>query len=257
MSIKKYKPITNGLRLRVVVKDNNLWSGSSYKNLTKGKKSIDGRNHSGKITIYHRGGGHKRKYRIINWNSNIGEYNEFSVVRIEYDPNRSGNIALCKTKNNKYFYILAPHGLQESSIIFGRNSNNPINYQIGSTLLLSEIPIGSMIYNVDNKFARSAGVSCELLKISDMCTVRLPSKKIISLSKNSLAMLGRVSNINHNNIVKGKAGVSRWLGRMPIVRGVAKNPIDHPHGGKTPVSGGRGGAHKTKWGKLAKWNKKK
>ena len=264
MIIKKYKPTSPAMRSKIVVRDDNLWKKGSYKKLTFGKVSISGRNHSGRITRYHRGGGHKRKYRIIDNTMSLGLYSWYQVVRLEYDPNRSGNIALCKTNQNKYFYILAAHDMKENDIIYGRNSlhHHIHSFNPGSILPLKEIPLGSFIYNLQkNKYAefgKAAGVSCQLLKLSgNLAIVRLPSKKIITVDYNNLAFCGRVSNIYHDNTVLGSAGRSRHLGRRPTVRAVAMNPVDHPMGGKTPVSGGLGGAHKTKWGKLAKWNKKK
>jgi large subunit ribosomal protein L2 len=258
MKLKRFIPTSNGLRQRVLVKNTILWKGSSIKQLVKGKRGINGRNHSGKTTIYFRGGGHKRKLRILN--NNIGVYNSFSFLRLEYDPNRSGYIVLCKSKSGKLFYSLAADNIQFSKEISGSLSLKESKFISGSTLRLSEIPVGTSVYNVENnhysQIARAAGVSCEILKVSDSCVLRLPSKKIITLSADNLATIGRVSNILHNNQIKGKAGANRWIGRKPVVRAVAKNPIDHPHGGKTKVSGGLGGAHKTRWGKLAKWNKK-
>ncbi len=252
MAIKKYKPTSPGSRFKVVVRQDDLAKTNiTLKELTLAKKRISGRNNTGRITNYHRGGGHKRKYRIINNGYNIGLYGTYKVVRIEYDPNRSGNIALCKTENDKYFYILAPHGLKVNDVIQGRNNKERQVTKAGMLLPLREIPIGSMIYNVESnklfEFGKAAGVSCVLLKISNnLATIRLPSKQLIKVPADNLASVGRVSNIDSNKTTIGKAGRARYICFRPRVRAVAMNPIDHPMGGKTPVSGGRGGAHKTK-----------
>lgn len=274
MTIKTYKPITPGLRQRVIVKEESLWKGKGIKQLQIGKISSAGRNNTGRITVYHRGGGHKRKIRIVDNKRENGTYSISQIVRFEYDPNRSGYLAVCKTNNSKEYYILAAEGMKVGDRILGRASKvtgntteNSINNlstaaNIGKAIEIEKIPVGSIIYNVEirprqgGKIARAAGVYCEILKIENgKAVIRLPSKRIITISSSCIASLGRVSNRAHNLTVLGKAGVSRWLGIRPRVKGVKMNPCDHPHGGKTPVSGGKGGAIKTKWGKLAKWRK--
>lgn len=264
MTIKTYKPITPGLRQRVIVKEDSLWKGKGIKRLQIGKISSAGRNNTGRITVYHRGGGHKRKIRIVDNKRENGIYSISQIVRFEYDPNRSGYLAVCKTKNTREFYILAAEGMKVGDVIKGRASTDLTinNSNIGNAQEIEKLPVGSKIYNVENKprqggkFARAAGVYCEILKIEEgKAVIRLPSKRVITIPSSCIASLGRVSNSAHNLTVLGKAGVSRWLGIRPRVKGVKMNPCDHPHGGKTPVSGGKGGAIKTKWGKLAKWRK--
>lgn len=271
--IKTYKPITPGLRHRIDVKDKNLWKGKPCKKLVKGLTKTGGRNQHGRITIRRRGGGHKRLYRTIDLQRNTGLYTKNNtVLRIEYDPNRTGYIALCQTETGKLFYILAPEGLKAGDTFAGRlaNSNTSevtnesLNPKIGESLPLQEIPKGALIYNVETKpgeggkLARSAGVSCiliENLENSEYTMIQLPSGKRIQLLSNCLATIGEVSKSNHNKIILGKAGRKRWLGRKPKVRGEAMNPIDHPHGGKSHGPGGLNTQPRTKWGKLAKWRK--
>lgn len=255
-SIKRFKPTTPGRRGMIVVKEQLLYKKNNpLKYLVKGKTRIDGRNHSGKITVKCRGAGHKRRYRIIDFNAKYGVYSYFEVIRLEYDPNRSANILLCKTRKDRYFYMIAPVGINISDKIYGRNfpKNNNLIPTIGCTLPIKEIPVGTNIYNIENnhnsEIGRAAGVYGTVLKIiptEKKAIIRLPSKKIININYENLATIGRVGNINHDKIVLGKAGKSSYLGIRPKVRGVAMNPVDHPMGGKTPVSGGRGGAHKTK-----------
>ena len=254
--IRKYKPITPGLRHRITIRDKDIWKGQPEKNLTVGKTKISGRNHHGRITIRHRGGGHKRSSRILDDLRLNGFYKDSIVTRIEYDPNRTANIALCKLENEgieRNYYILAPQDLKAGDKIYSTISNTR---GIGQTLPLNLIPLGTMIHNVQGKYIKAAGTYGILLKHSadgKSFLIRLPSKILLTIpvGKNAdiaMATIGRVSNINHSLAVLGKAGVSRWLGRRPTVRGTAMNPIDHPHGGKnTPP------AFQTKWGKLAKW----
>lgn len=282
--IRKYKPITPGLRHRITIRDKDLWKGKPDKDLTVGKTKICGRNHQGRITIRHRGGGHKRLLRLLDSTRFNGYYKDSVVIRIEYDPNRTANIALCKLVNedssnivpsqggglysplggtplserrgedrDRKYYILAPQDLKAGDKIYSTISNTR---GLGQTLPLNSIPLGSMIHNIQGKYIKAAGTYGILLKHSEdgkSFLIRLPSKKLLALpvvSNNHLTMatMGRVSNPNHSLTVLGKAGVSRWLGIRPTTRGTAMNPIDHPHGGKNTPS-----APQTKWGKLAKW----
>lgn len=267
--IKTFNPITPSLRQRVMIRSNNLHKGSSDKSLTVGSSSSGGRNMHGRITVYHRGGGHKRNYRIIDFERQIGAYSTARVLRIEYDPNRSANIALCEkiiTHNQVdnrggisggRFYIIAPKDLSAGQIINGKFSPNS-NLNIGQTKPLIEFPIGSIVHNLSSQYCRSAGTKAIVLKHNPSSTLlRLPSKIIKEFPHTDLASLGIVSNPFHNNRVLGKAGASAWIGRLPRVKGVKMNPIDHPHGGKTPVSGGRGSPPRNRWGRLAKWQKQK
>lgn len=263
MKIKKLKPITPGQRHRKIIES---IKNEGFEPLIKGKVSAGFRNNTGRITIRHRGGGHKRRYRNVDLNYLNGKNTQYEILRIDYDPNRTGLLALCRTKlalnnNNlrknkdldgsgiwidghKYFYKLAQIGDKAGEI---RNNleNKLDNISIGSVISTIEIKSGQ-----GAKLCRSAGTYATLLgKTEKGAIIKLPSEEIKTISKNCWATLGRISNEKHNLISLGKAGVSRWLGRRPIVRGEAMNPIDHPHGGKT-----RGGRPlKNIWGKLAKW----
>lgn len=260
--IKKYKPITPGLRQRILIKEPNLWKGKPHKNLVCHLKTNSGRNHAGKITVRHRGGGHKRLYRKIDFKREIGLYSINKVVRLEYDPNRSSNIALCITPNNKYFYIIAPANLKVNDTFHGRYVNKELAFTLdnGESLALQDIPIGTLIHNVElkpgqgGKIARAAGAYCTLLENLEngMSILRTPANKKIIVPSTVLATIGQVSNASHNKRVIGKAGRNRWLGKRPTVRGEAMNPIDHPHGGKSHGHGGLNTQPRTPWGKLAK-----
>lgn len=258
--IKKYKPTTPGQRQRVTIREKNLSKNKPFKLLTSPTKKRGGRNHQGKITIRWRGPGHKRNLRLIDFKREVGQFSTAEILSIEYDPNRTGNIALCKIKDtSKHFYILAPQDIKIGDLIKGKKTNNQIS--LGESRQLKNIPTGSLIYNLETgkgkggKIARAAGTSCTLIKNLEngQTIVRLPSKKTINISSTALASLGQVSNPSHNLAVFGKAGAKRWKGLKPHVRGTAMNAIDHPHGGKTRGSGKKGGQPRTKWGKLAKW----
>jgi large subunit ribosomal protein L2 len=210
--------------------------------LKKGFHRVNGRNHQGKITVRHRGGGHKRSYRFISF-----KRNDISgiVQKIDYDPNRSARIALIKTKQNLYTYVLAPDGLKEGTFI---ESGPESNISLGNALPLRNIPIGSFIHNISLKpehggqYMRSAGTSAQLIqKTNDQyAKIRLNSGQQAKISLDCYATLGTVSNIDHKKRNLKKAGRSRWLNRRPHVRGVAMNPVDHPHGGgEGKTSGGR------------------
>jgi len=234
-----------------------------------GKASSGFRNNRGRITVRHRGGGHKRNLRIVDFKSLNARNTPFEVLRWDYDPTRSGLLALCRTtipassiakrspvkagvwvSNHKYFYVLAAQGVTPGTII------NPQETKIGNTLALKNITIGSEVHNIEaqpgqgGKYSRAAGSCSVLLGLTPTSAiVQLPSSQVRHLPLQCKATLGRVANPQHNQTVLGKAGASRWLGRRPRVRGEVTNPIDHPHGGKT-----RGGRPlKNIWGKLAKW----
>jgi large subunit ribosomal protein L2 len=244
---KKINPITPSQRQTLLLKKNNLSKTFKIKKLTIGFKRSNGRNNQGKITVRHRGGGHKRLYRKISFNrsKNIEGY----VSKIIYDPNRSANIAYIKQnleKNElKEYFILAPEGLKLNQYI---KSSLDAELKIGNSLPLSEIPIGSLIHNISLKpkgkgqLIRSAGTSAQLIqKVNNKyAKIRLRSGELKLILLSCFATLGTVSNINHKKIKIGKAGRSRWLNKRPVVRGVAKNPVDHPHGGgEGKTSGGR------------------
>lgn len=239
--LKKKQPVTPSQRNTVLLKNNNLYKPT--KSLTKGIKRNFGKNNQGRITVRHRGGGHKRLYRVISFDRR--EVNGI-VQTIEYDPNRSANIALIENKElDKIWYILAPEGLEIGNSV---SSHNDGLIKVGNSLPLSKIPLGSLIHNISllsnkkGQLVRSAGTYGQLLEKSDnkFAKIRLMSGEQKVLSINCSATLGTVSNNLHKNIKIGKAGRSRWLNKRPSVRGVAKNPVDHPHGGgEGKTSGGR------------------
>lgn len=214
------------------------------KKLKKGFQRSNGKNNQGKITVRHRGGGHKRLYRQILFKRNTNEFEGF-VKKILYDPNRSTNIAFIENQeNNKYFFILAPYNLKINQYI---QTGSNIEFNIGNSLPLKKIPIGSKIHNISlqpnskGKIVRSAGTFAELIqKNNKYAKIRLNSGKIKYFLLSCYATLGILSNSEHNKINLKKAGRSRWLNKRPSVRGVAMNPIDHPHGGgEGKTSGGR------------------
>lgn len=239
---KKIKPTTPSQRQTVLFKKELTKNWKSIKKLTKGFQRSNGRNNQGKITVRHRGGGHKRKYRLIHFNRiNLNG----NVQSIEYDPNRSSNIACILETNGEKKYILAPEGLKLNEKI---ESGSDVILKIGNALPLRNIPIGSTIHNISLKpfskgqFIRSAGTSAQLIQKVDnkYAKIRLISGEQRLILLDCYATLGVVSNINHKKIKLGKAGRSRWLNKRPHVRGVAMNPVDHPHGGgEGKTSGGR------------------
>lgn len=364
MSIKKYKPITPSLRNMIKISKPKSLSKESIREL----KSLgllkhrvlkhSGRNHSGKITVRHKGGGHKRLHREIDSKRVYGNYSYNIVERIDYDPSKSGFLALIKPltslnqetlyageikedgllaaqqtnsfatwpplpssymsgvlntqserEANKKWYILAPEGLKKGDIIKGHKVDSitthtrrqdsqhthqdlrdgriasvsnlgsgwprkaqgtPQSFEIpgpegakgapqkGESKPIIEMILGTNFYNLDGKYIRSAGTSGIVLKHNEesgLSTIKLPSGKITSINSSLTATIGVVSNVDNYKQKKGKAGVNRWLGIRPTVRGEAMNPVDHPHGGKSHGSGGLGNPPKNKWGKLAKWVK--
>jgi len=254
MPIKLYKPTSPGRRHQSEVSFSKISKIRPEKKLTVKLKRKMGRNNQGKVTSRHRGGGTKRQYRLIDFKRDK-EGIEAKVAAIEYDPNRSAHIALLNYKDGEKRYIIAPKGLSVGDeIISGENA--PL--KVGNALPLKNIPEGSFIYNIELKkggegqLVRSAGASAQLLsKEKKFAQIKLPSGEIRLVPLGCKATLGQVSNIDHENIQIGKAGRSRWLGRRPHVRGVAMNPIDHPHGGGEGRSGP--GRHPvTPWGKPTK-----
>ena len=246
MLLKKYKPITPSLRALVQIDRSDLWKGDSIKQLTVGLSESGGRNNTGRITIYHRGGGHKKKYRIIDYKRK-DTILPAEVLRIEYDPNRSSFIALIRYEDESLSYILAPHTLKVGDKVVSGVSAE-IDSSIGNCMPLKYIPVGSMVHNIEyipgkgGQVVRSAGSYAQLIRKDDsgFCLIRLPSGEDRLFPDSSKATIGILSNIDHKNIVIAKAGRSRWLGRRPVVRGVAMNPVDHPHGGgEGKTSGGR------------------
>jgi len=242
-TVIKRKPTSPGRRFVVSVVDKDLHKGKPFAALTESKNRISGRNNRGKITVRHRGGGHKQRYRVIDFKRNKDDI-PATVERIEYDPNRSANIALVLYADGERRYIIAPKGLKaEDQIVSGSS----VAIKKGNTLPLSNIPLGSVVHCVELKpkkgaqIARSAGTSVQLVaKEGNYVTLRLRSGEVRKVLSECRATLGEVSNSEHSLRKLGKAGASRWRGVRPTVRGVVMNPVDHPHGGgEGKTSGGR------------------
>ncbi|MEC7090627.1 MAG: 50S ribosomal protein L2, partial [Pseudomonadota bacterium] len=234
MALKSYKPNTPGQRGLVLVSRDSLWSGKPEKTLTVGLSKSGGRNNKGRVTARRRGGGHKRLYRMIDFKRNHFEI-PAKVERIEYDPNRSAFIALLLYDDGKKSYILAPQRLAVGDTVV---SSAKADIKPGNALPLANIPVGTIIHNVELKpgkggqIARSAGTYVQLVgRDQSYSILRLNSGEQRMTRSECMATIGAVSNPDNKNIKLAKAGRSRWLGRRPSVRGVAMNPIDHPHGG--------------------------
>jgi len=244
MAIKNYKAITPALRQLKLVDRSDLWKSSPLKILTTTSPVQAGRNNKGHITVRHKSGGHKKSYRIIDFKRNKFDI-EAVVERIEYDPNRTAFIALIKYIDGVYSYIIAPHKLKVGDKII--SSKQLIDIKIGNSMPLSVIPIGSIIHNIELKpgcgaaVSRSAGTYAQLVgKDGGYALVKMQSGEIRLFLLDCMSTIGSVSNLDNKNISIGKAGRSRWLGIRPTVRGVAMNPVDHPHGGgEGRTSGGR------------------
>lgn len=254
MALKQYKPTTNGRRGLVLVDREGLWKGKPEKALTEGLRKNGGRNNTGRITARRIGGGHKRRYRVIDFKRNkVGV--EATVERLEYDPNRTAFIALIEYTDGERAYILAPQRLQVGDKVI---SDSAADIKPGNALPLQNIPVGTIIHNVEMKpgkggqIARSAGTYVQLVgKDQGYAQLRLGSGELRMVRAECMATIGAVSNPDQQNIKLGKAGRKRWLGKRPAVRGVAMNPIDHPHGGgEGRTSGGRHPV--TPWGKPTK-----
>lgn len=234
MGTKTFKPKTPALRYKSVSDFAEITTDKPYKPLAVGSKKRSGRNFQGRITVRHRGGGHKRLYRMIDLKRDKKDM-EARVLTIEYDPNRSAYISLVLYKDGERRYILSPHSLKTGDSIA---AGERVAVQVGNCLPLKNIPVGIDIHNVELKIkkggqlARSAGAAAKITaKEGDYCQVTLPSGESRLIHKECYATIGRLSNIDNMNIVMGKAGRRRWLGFRPTVRGVAMNPVDHPHGG--------------------------
>ena len=241
MTLKTFKPYTKTTRGTVLVDKSNLWKGKPFKSLTSVNRSSKGRNNLGRITSRNHGGGHKHKYRIIDFHRNkIGV--KGSVVRIEYDPNRSCHIMLIKFEDNEMRYYLAPQKINIGDEI---ESGPQAEIRIGNSLQLKDIPTGMDIHNVEiqpgsgGKIARAAGSSVTISGIDgNYSIIKMVSGEIRKIDSRSMATIGVLSNPDKKNIKIGKAGRSRWLGKRPHTRGVVKNPVDHPHGGGEGKSAG-------------------
>ena len=254
MAIRIYKPYTAGTRNRSVSDFSDITHNRPEKRLLTKKISRSGRNNRGIITTRHKGGGHKKRYRVIDFRRNKKDI-EGTVTTVEYDPNRNSRIALVYYSDGEKRYILQPKSLSlGSKVCSGEN----VPLEIGNSLPLKSIPLGTDVHNIElrpgsgGQIVRSAGASAQVVaKDGNFVTLKLPSSEVRMFSKNCYATIGQVGNIEHNNITLGKAGRSRWLGIRPTVRGVVMNPCDHPHGGgegRSPIGRSR---PVTPWGKPA------
>ena len=254
MPVKKFRPITPTLRYKTVNSFEGLTNTSPEKSLIAPLSKSGGRNNRGRITMRRRGGGHKRRYRIIDFKRNKIDV-PGTVSTKEYDPNRSAFIALITYLDGDKRYIIAPNGLEVGETV-AAGPDAPI--KVGNALPLASMPLGTLVHNVElqpgrgGQLARSAGAEVQLLGHSDgRAQLRLPSGELREVPESCYATIGQVGNLDHANVVIGKAGRSRWLGRRPKVRGVVMNPVDHPHGGGEGKSSG--GRHPvTPWGKPTK-----
>ena len=254
MGIKKYKPTSPGMRHRSVPTFGEITKTTPEKSLCRPLRRTGGRNNKGRITAFHRGGGHKRHYRIIDFRR-AKHGVPARVAAIEYDPNRSARIALLHYMDGEKRYILAPDGLQVGEMV---ESGERTEVKPGNAMPLANIPLGLAVHNVEMKegkggqMARSAGAQIILAaREGGMVHLRLPSGEVRLVREQCFATIGQVGNIDHENVSLGKAGASRWRGRRPNVRGVAMNPVDHPMGGGEGRSSG--GRHPcTPWGKKTK-----
>ncbi len=254
MPVKSRKPVTPSLRFTQTLDFSNLTKKPPEKSLLRVSNSRGGRNNLGRKTVWSRGGGHKRKYRVIDFKRD--KYGIPAVVKaIEYDPNRSAHIALLFYKDGEKRYIIAPNGLKVGDII---SSGTGLDILPGNSMPLADIPLGTFVHNVEIKpgkggqIARGAGASAQVMaKDGDYVLLRLPSSEVRKFRSDCRATVGQVGNVDHEQVSLGKAGRARWLGRRPHTRGVAKNPVDHPMGGGEGKSSG--GRHPcTPWGKPTK-----
>jgi large subunit ribosomal protein L2 len=254
MGIKKFKPVTPTLRYRTVSDFSEITKKEPEKSLLAPIKRKGGRNNMGRITMRRRGGGHKQRYRIIDFKRRKIDVPS-KVAAIEYDPNRSARIALLHYADGDKRYILAPNNLNVGDTVV---AGPEADIKPGNALPLERIPLGTMVHNIEmiagkgGQLARSAGSFAQLMaKEGNMATLKLPSGEMRMVRRECYATIGQVGNLDHENVVWGKAGKTRWMGRRPKVRGVAMNPIDHPLGGGEGKSSG--GRHPvTPWGKPTK-----
>lgn len=254
MAIRLYRAYTPGTRNRTVSTFSEITKSNPEKSLVINKHHKKGRNNQGKITCRHRGGGHKKQYRIIDFKRNKIDI-KAKVAAIEYDPNRNARIALLNYIDGTKHYILHPRGLQVGNFVISGPSA-PI--EVGNALPLNDIPLGTAVHNIEltpnkgGQIVRAAGTYAQIVaKDGEFVTLKLPSSEVRIIRKQCYASIGQVGNIDSSNITIGKAGRNRWLGKKPTVRGVVMNPVDHPHGGgegRSPI----GKTHPvTPWGKPA------
>jgi len=243
MALKQYKPTSPSRRGLILVDKSALWKGKPVKALTEGKRKTGGRNNKGHVTSRGIAGGHKQKYRYIDFKRRTWDV-AATVERIEYDPNRSAFIALVTYEGGEQAYILAPQRLAPGDkVIAGKK----VDVKPGNAMEIGQMPVGTIVHNVELKpgkggqIARSAGSSVQLVaKEGQYASVKMPSSEIRKIFSECYATIGQVGNIEHENVAIGKAGRSRWMGQRPHVRGVAMNPVDHPlGGGEGKTSGGR------------------
>ncbi|MBL8161141.1 MAG: 50S ribosomal protein L2 [Anaerolineae bacterium] len=254
MPVKVYKPTSAGRRGMTGHSFEEITSSTPQRSLTEAIRKRGGRNNSGRVTVRHRGGGHKRRYRVIDFKRDKFDV-PAEVVSIEYDPNRSARIALIEFKDGERRYIIAPLGLKVGDRVA---NGDQAQLRTGDALPIRDIPVGTLIHNIEvqpgrgGKLVRAAGVSAQLLaKESSYAAVRMPSGEMRYINDQCMATIGQVGNTDHGNVNLGKAGRKRWMGIRPTVRGIAMDPGSHPHGGgegRSPI--GMPGP-KTPWGKPA------
>ncbi len=254
MAVKSYKPTSAGRRNMTGHSFAEITRKKPHKPLTRALRKNAGRNNSGRITVRHRGGGHKRRYRMVDFRRGKSDCRA-TVLSIEYDPNRSAHIALLEYEDGEKRYILAPQGLSVGDTV---GNGKMALLRPGNALRLSDIPLGTQVHNIElepgrgGQMARSAGSWAQLLaREGGRATLRLPSGEMRYVSARCVATIGQVGNPDHGNIKLGKAGRKRWLGRRPTVRGTAQDPASHPHGGGEGRSGIGLPGPKTPWGKPA------
>jgi len=254
MALKKYNPSSPAQRQLVQVDRSELWKGKPVKNLTEGLTKSGGRNNSGRITIWQRGGGHKRRYRLVDFKRRKWDV-PATIERLEYDPNRTAFIALLRYEDGELSYIIAPQRVSVGDVLV---AGEKVDIKPGNALPLRSVPIGTIIHNVEltpgkgGQVARSAGTYVQLVgRDSGYAQIKMGSGELRLVRQDCMATIGAVSNADHSNTNDGKAGRTRWKGKRPHVRGVVMNPVDHPHGGgEGRTSGGRHPV--TPWGKPTK-----
>jgi len=255
MALRKFRPTTPTLRFRTVIDRSELSKEGPEKSLLAPLPKTGGRNNRGRATNINIGGGHKRRYRIIDFKRDKYDV-PAKVKRLEYDPNRSANIALLFYADGEKRYILAPNGLRAGDSVIATRETADI--AVGNAMPLEKIPLATFVHNVEMKvgkggqMGRAAGAACQLMAIDgDYALLKLPSGEFRKVRRECMATIGEVGNMDHEGVISGKAGRTRWLGRRMHVRGVVKNPVDHPMGGGEGRSSG--GRHPcTPWGKITK-----
>jgi large subunit ribosomal protein L2 len=254
MPLKTFRPVTPTLRFKSVADFSEITTDKPVKSLTEKRREKGGRNNQGRVTMRYRGGGHKRRYRVIDFRRDKADV-PAKVATIEYDPNRTARIALLHYADGDRRYVIAPQGLQVGDRVV---TSKDADVRPGNAMPLANVPLGTSVHSVElfpgrgARVARAAGAMCQLLaREGDYAQLRMPSGEVRRFHVNCRCVIGQVGNLDHENVVIGKAGRSRWLGTRPHVRGVAKNPVDHPMGGGEGKSSG--GRHPTTpWGKPTK-----